>query len=61
MAINEWRQTRRGRLVSGLVELALCYLIGSRALFTGSWWEYGLTVLLLVDGIQNLVKAIKKK
>ncbi len=52
--------TKRGRVIIGLVGLALAYIIGSRALDTGSigqWFVtlgiFGLSIYELVIGIKN--------
>lgn len=58
---DQWHKTRKGYVIMGILELVLAYIVGSRAIDTGSWWEYGLTVLLLVGGAQNLYHAIRKK
>jgi hypothetical protein len=58
---QQWYQSRWGHLILGLAELILAYLVGSRALDTGSWWEYSFTVLLLAGFIRNLVGFFKKK
>ena len=58
---DNWHKTRRGYAIMGFVELVLAYLMGSRAIDTGSWWQYVFTVLLLIGGIQNAVQFIRKK
>ncbi|MEO5627495.1 MAG: hypothetical protein ABIQ89_01245 [Candidatus Saccharimonadales bacterium] len=60
-AFDNWHKTRRGYATMATIELALAYLIGSRALDTGSWWQYGFTLLLLIGGIQNVIQFIRKK
>lgn len=56
-----WHKTKPGLAVFGGLELVATYFMGSRALFTGSWWEYGFTLLLLIGSIQNFVRLIRKK
>ena len=56
---EQWHQTRVGLVVMGLIELLLAYGVGSRAISTGSYWEYGLTLILFIGGINNVIKLIK--
>lgn len=58
---DNWHKTRRGYAVMAVVELVLAYIVGSRGLDTGSWWQYGLTLVLLVGGLQNVYQLIRKK
>jgi hypothetical protein len=58
---NDWHKTRQGHAVFAVVELALTYIIGSRALDTGSWWYYAFAMFFLVGSIQNLVNIFRKK
>lgn len=57
-AFDRWHKTSVGYVVSGLVELAASYGIGSLALNSGSWWQYLLTLIFLVGALQNFVKLI---
>ncbi len=59
--LDTWHKTRVGHAVFGLVELGLAYGLGSRALDTGSWWEYGLALLLLIGGVQNIVRMVRNR
>lgn len=56
-----WHNTKRGLIVFAALELGAAYLLGSRAIDTGSWWEYAVTLLLLVGVAQNLIRLIRKK
>jgi hypothetical protein len=56
-----WHKSRVGHAVFAVLELGLAYGVGSRAIDTGSWWEYGLTLLLSIGGVQNLIRLIRKK
>ncbi len=47
-------------LTVALISLAAAYLIGSRALDTGSLWQYGLGLLLIIVSIRQLVRLFKK-
>jgi hypothetical protein len=50
---------RRGwALITALVLLTAAYLMGSRALDTGSWQQYGLTFVFLVFGLNRLFRGI---
>lgn len=51
-------KTKPARLIMGIVGLALAYVLGSRALDTASWWQYGGTLLLLILSVRLLIKAI---
>jgi hypothetical protein len=55
---DAWHKTKPGLAIFGVLELLLAYVVASRALDTGSWWEYGFAVLLTIGGIQNFVKLI---
>ena len=52
---TNWFKTHLGYLVSALVLLLAAYLIGSRAIDTGSLQQYTLTFLLLIIAINRLV------
>lgn len=54
--ISRWKL-----ILSGLIALALAYLLVSRALDTGSWWEYLGTLILLVASIRLFARGIKVK
>lgn len=58
--LRGWHQTKQGHLVFGVVELLAAYLLGSRALDTGSLIEYAITITLFVGAIRNFVKLIGK-
>lgn len=55
----QWHDSRLGRLALAVIELVLAYIVGGRALDTGSWWEYGFTLLLLIGFVKNLVHMIR--
>ena len=55
-----WHKSKTGLFIFGVLELGIAYGLGSRALDTGSWWEYGLALLFLIGGIQNVVRLMKK-
>lgn len=56
---NYWH-SRWGNLALGALALLIMYLVASRALDTGSLGQYGLTFLLLIVGINRLVRASHK-
>lgn len=43
-----------------LVALILAYIAASRALDTGSWWEYGYAVALLIFALNRFITAISR-
>ena len=51
--------SRNGLLISGVIGVGLIYLLGSRAIYTGSYWQYLGSVILLVLTIKLFVKALK--
>lgn len=56
--LDKWHKTRQGYMVFGAVELLLSYALISRAIDTGSWWQYSFGVVFLVGAAQNYIKAI---
>lgn len=56
--VDAWHRTKEGLLIFGIVELILAYIIGSRAIETGSLWQYALTIILFVGGLKNLIKLV---
>lgn len=57
-SIDRFHKTRIGKLVFGLVEVGLSYLVISRAIDTGSLWEWLLGLLLLLGAFNNLVRIL---
>lgn len=53
--------SRRGSSIGGILALLICYVVGSRAIDTGSLIQYFLAIVLLVIGINRLVRAIRNK
>lgn len=47
--------------IAGLVGLILAYIVGSRALDTGSYWEYLFTVVVLVVSIRLFIRSLRLK
>jgi hypothetical protein len=60
-ALKTWLNTRPGYAALAVIELLIVYVLASRAIDTGSWWEYGFAFLALIFSIQNLVHLIKGK
>lgn len=56
--IHAWKQTRKGQIITGLTEGLLAYLFASKAIDSGSWWQYLLAVIFIVGTIQNFVRAV---
>ena len=54
----KWKQTRKGLLISGMVEAALAYGFASWAVDSGSIWHYLLAIIFAVGTVVSLVKAI---
>ncbi|HUD07097.1 MAG TPA: hypothetical protein VMR34_04370 [Candidatus Saccharimonadales bacterium] len=46
---------------AGVVGLILAYFIGSRALDTGSYWEYLFTLIFLVIAIRLMIRSLRLK
>lgn len=57
-SLDKWHKTRAGYVTFGTVELALSYALASRAIDTGSWWQYSFGLIFLVGAIQDYLKAI---
>jgi hypothetical protein len=55
---DRWHKTNVGYLTFTVLELVVAYLVGSRALDTAAWWQYVLSLLLLIGALQNFVKLI---
>jgi hypothetical protein len=58
---EDWHKTRQGHAVFTVIELALAYVVGSRAIDTGSWWEYALAFFFLIGAVQNAARLLRKK
>lgn len=46
--------------LAGLVGLIITYILGSRALDTGSYWEYLFTVIFLIVTVRLFIRSITK-
>ena len=56
---DKWHKTLKGYAIMGFLELLVAYIIASRAIDTGSWWEYLFTLVFLVGGAQNALHLIR--
>ena len=56
--IDKFHKTKKGKFVFGALELLAAYLFLSRAIDTGSLWQYLAFILLTIGGIHNLVRAV---
>lgn len=59
--IDKFHHTRKGKLIFGVVELLLSYAIISRAIDTGSLWEWGVGLLFVIGGINNLIRVLGRQ
>lgn len=53
-------KSRKAKFLSGLVGLVLMYALATRAIDTGSWWQYLGSFLLLILSLRLLIHSIKK-
>jgi hypothetical protein len=58
--LDRWHQTKAGLIVFGLIELGVAYVFASWAIDSGRLLAYFLAIVLLIGGLQNLVKLIVK-
>ncbi|HSX53496.1 MAG TPA: hypothetical protein VLF90_03980 [Patescibacteria group bacterium] len=56
---TDFWQGRSGNLAIGVLALLVTYLIGSRAIDTGSLQQYTLTLLFLALAINRFIKTIR--
>ena len=47
--------------IGGLIGLILAYILLSRALYTGSYWEYLIGLILLIFAIRLFIRSIRLK
>jgi hypothetical protein len=57
-ALDTWHKTRAGLLTFALVELLLAYGAASWAIDSGNILLYIVTIVLVVGGLQNLIKLV---
>ena len=58
--LKAWHDTKKGLMVFGVVELLIAYVFASLAINSGSLWQYFLTLVLFIGGIQNFLKLVTK-
>jgi hypothetical protein len=56
---TKWYNGHNEELWSALLAFLLAYIVGSRGLDTGSWWEYTGTVVLTFIGLNRLLAAVR--
>jgi hypothetical protein len=56
-----WPETRRAYLIKSAVALLVGYLIGSRAIHTGSLWQYALAITCTYLFVHFLVQGVRVK
>lgn len=54
-------KSRKAQALLGLIGLVLAYLLGTRAVDTGSWLQYGGTLLLFALALKRIARAIDKR
>lgn len=59
--IDNFHKTRKGKVIFGVIELLVAYLAVSRAIDTGSLWQYLVFILLTIGGFNNLIRAALPK
>lgn len=57
-ALDKWHHTKTGLAAFGLLELAVSYVLVSLAIDSGSLWQYGLALILLVGSLMNFAKLL---
>ena len=57
-ALDKWHKTRAGLLTFALVELLLAYGAASWAIDSGNILLYIVTIVLVIGGLQNLIKLV---
>ena len=53
--------SRTARIAAGVIGLVLAYATVTRAIDTGSLWQYFITILLLILSVHLIVRGIKNK
>lgn len=55
--IDNFHNTRRGKLVFGFGELIAAWIIGVIAVDSGAIWQYILALVLFIGGVRNIANA----
>jgi hypothetical protein len=58
---DRWHQTKKGLITFGLVELAVAYLLTSKAIDNGSLIVYVLALVAFIGGVRNLYNLLSKR
>jgi hypothetical protein len=58
---NSKYDTSKNLAVGGLIGLILFYIIGSRALDTGSYWEYLYSLIIIIITIRLFIRSLRLK
>ena len=58
---NHQLETKKTLIVAGVSGLILAYALFTRAVDTGSLFQYGVVILFLILSIRFLIKAIQMK
>lgn len=56
--IDKFHDTRKGKLIFGVIELVLAAVVITRAIDTGSLWEWLIALLFFIGGLNNLVRTL---
>jgi hypothetical protein len=59
--IDRWHQTKKGLITFGLVELAVAYLLTSKAIDNGSLIVYALAIIVFFGSLNNLIRFVKNR
>ena len=56
-----WVKTRSALTIIAIVALILAYIVISRAIDTGGWWEYLGGFILVTAAVQSIIKIFNKR
>lgn len=56
-----WKKSPVGLIITAVIELVLAYIVISRAVDTGSWWEYLITFVLALGAVSSIMKVLTRK
>ena len=59
--LDKWHQTKKGLITFGLVELAVAYLLTSKAIDNGSLIVYVLAIIVFFGSLNNLIRFVKNR
>lgn len=54
-------KSRKAQALLGIIGLVLAYLLGTRAVDTGSWLQYAGALLLLILALKRIARAIDRR